>query len=545
MKEVKQISDSSKTKKKAAGTPKPSYEPRSIEIPYPWLFTSVVLFLTIPLFMFFLGYLRFTVGIPLTLIFAGIVLYSVSDCLNNPNGKKLELSENNLKIPVSYLVGFAVTALLVSFVSGAGEYIYTLQDHAYRRAILRDLINYDWPVIYDYSTQTNPDVIQTFGIASGQRAFSYYFIYWMPAALAGKILGFDAGNFVLFLWNSIGIFLCFLTASSVIKKVTSAVPFMFVFFSGLDVLPNLVYLFTGYNGWRWFEGYVPGMSYVSNFRELASVFNQMVPCFLIVALLLMAHNTRSLGLTAGVLFAYSPWAVFGIIPMVCASLFGKKQRADKTTKTLSNTFSPVNIASAILLLVVFGSYYMSNSGAVGVRGFSWKCFNNQWLFIPAYILFIAMEVLPFALILYKKEKDNGIFWAAIATLLIIPFYQITDMNDFNMRGSMPGLFFFCILMSGVVSDVMDKKNTPSTRKGWIKSAAIMLAVIIMMCTTLFNFFVIFGSMINGDKSDKEDIGSFGNINDSEHATEYAVTIQEQFFAEGYEDSFFFKYFAKK
>ena len=545
MKEVKQISDSSKTKKKAVAQPKPSRETRSIEIPYPWLFTSVVLFLTVPLFMFFLGYLRLVVAIPLSLIFAGMVFYSVSDCLNNPDGRKISLSENNLKIPLKYLIGFAVTALLVSFVSGAGEYIYTLQDHAYRRAILRDLINYDWPVIYDYKTQTNPEVIEVFGIASGTRAFSYYFIYWMPAALIGKIFGFEAGNFALFLWNALGIFLCFLATSAVIKKATAAVPFMFVFFSGLDVLPNLVYLFTGYNGWRWFEGWVPAMSYISNFRELASVFNQMVPCFLIVALMLLAHNTRSTGLTAGILFAYSPWAVFGIIPMVVAFVFGKKQRADKISKTLLNTFSPVNIASAVLLLVVFGSYYMSNSGAVSVRNFAWECFQNPALFVPALILFLAIEVLPFVLMLYKHEKGNEIFWAAIGTLALIPFYQITDMNDFNMRGSMPALFYFCILMSGFVAEVMDKKNTPVTKKGWLKSAAIMLTVILMTLTTLMNFFVIFGSMINGDKSDKEDIGSFGNINQSEHAAEYAVTIDEQFFAEGYEDSFFFKYFAKK
>ena len=99
-------------------------------------------------------------------------------------------------------------------------------------------------------------------------------------------------------------------------------------------------------------------------------------------------------------------------------------------------------------------------------------------------------------------------------------------------------------MSGFVAEVMDKKNTPVTKKGWLKSAAIMLTVILMTLTTLMNFFVIFGSMINGDKSDKEDIGSFGNINQSKHAAEYAVTIDEQFFAEGYEDSFFFRYFAK-
>ena len=539
MKEVKQLGDTSKTKR-TGPKERSSKEAKSITIPYPWLYALIVLFLTIPLFMFFLGYLKLQVSIPLTLIFAGIVLYCVSDCMNGPDGNKNWGSDKDLKIPLSYLIGFAVTALAVSFVSGAGEYIYTLQDHEYRRAILRDLINYDWPVIYNYNTQTNPEVIKIFGMASGQRAFSYYFIYWMPAALAGKAFGFNVGNFVLYLWNSIGIFLCLLSTSAVIKKVTAWVPFIFVFFSGLDIIPNLVYELIHYSDWRWFEGFVTSMSYVSNFRELASVFNQMVPCFLVVAILLMSNNTRSMGLTAGILFCYSPWAVFGILPMVAAFLFGKNLRASKISKTLYNTFSPANIASAVLILTIFGSYYMTNSGAVGYKGFAWEYFSNPGWFILAYIVFILIEVIPFALILYKREKYNPVFIAAFATLLILPFYRVSEMNDFTMRGSMPALFFFCILLCGVVPEVMDQKNTPTTKKGWLKSAAIMLTVILMTFPTLLNLFVIFGSMLQGDKGNEENIGSLGNINQAE----YAEVIQEQFFAEGYEGSFFYRYFAK-
>ena len=130
--------------------------------------------------MFFLGYLRLSVGIPLTLIFAGIVLFSVSDCLNNPDGKKLLRSEHDFTIPLSYLIGFAVTAIAVAFLAGIGEFCTTIQDHAFRRAILRDLIDYDWPVIYNYSTQTNPEVMEIFGMASG-RVFFHVLFYLLDA----------------------------------------------------------------------------------------------------------------------------------------------------------------------------------------------------------------------------------------------------------------------------------------------------------------------------------------------------------------------------
>ncbi len=110
-----------------------------------------------------------------------------------------------------------------------------------------------------------------------------------------------------------------------------------------------------------------------------------------------------------------------------------------------------------------------------------------------------------------------------------------------MRASMPALFFFCICMSGLVGEVMDKKNTPVNGKGWLKSAAIMLMVILMTFPAFFNLFVIFGSVMQGEPNNREDIGSFGNINNAK----YAEVIQEQFFAEGFETSFFYRYFAKK
>ncbi len=186
MKEVKQLGDTSRTKKNVRTKDRSSREVKTVKIPYPWLYASIVLFLTIPLFMFFMGYLKLAVGIPLTLIFAGILLYSVSDCLNDPDGHKLSAPETILEVPVSYIIGFAVTALLISYVSGVGEYIYSLQDHEYRRAILRDLIDYDWPVIYNYSTQTNPEVIEIFKSASGNRAFSITLSTGCPQLLQAR-----------------------------------------------------------------------------------------------------------------------------------------------------------------------------------------------------------------------------------------------------------------------------------------------------------------------------------------------------------------------
>lgn len=512
-----------------------------VSLGYPEFYCCCLLFLALPVIIFCLGYLRPLIGITLALAFAGMCAISVMECLKSPDGSQLSRQDTVINMPVKFIVILAVAAVVVSLVTGVGEYVFTLQDHPYRRAILKDLVDYNWPVIYDYSTQTNPEVINIFRMASGERAFSYYFVYWLPAALIGKLFGFTAANVALVIWNSIGIFLGFVAMCAINKRNSYAMPFLYVFFAGLDVLPDIVYFFTGYDAWLWLEGWVPGISYVSNFTEHANVFNQIVPCFLIVALLLMSFSTRSFGLIGGLLFAYSPWAVFGLLPIIVGFVLRKEMNAGSAKKNILNILTPVNIVSAILLLVVFGSYYMSNSGAVSFRGFTWTFYDRPLWFIPAYLLFILIEVIPISAVLYKKHGKDPVFIAIFITLCLIPLYRVSEMNDFSMRGSMPGLFILCIWFSGTVSSLFLPENEPKEKKDWLKSAGLILFTILMMFPACVNLFVIAGSTITGDESNRDKIGSFGNINDPY----YAKTIEEQFFAPDYRNKFFYRYLAKE
>lgn len=531
----KQVQKSKKDNTKEIGSSK-----GMVSVSYRVFFLSCLLFLVLPVIIFCLGYLRPSIGITLAVAFSGMAVIAVLDCMKSPEGKELDSREKEILIPVKYLIMFAIAAVAVTLVTGVGEYVYPLQDHPYRRAILNDLINYKWPVVYNYSTQTNPEVREIFGLVSGERAFSYYFVYWLPAALIGKLLGFGAANVALVIWNSLGIFLGFIAMCAVNKRFSAAMPFLYVFFAGLDALPNVVHLFTGYDAWLWMEGYVPGISFVANFTELANVFNQTVPCFLIMAVLLLSNNMRSAGLIGGILFAYSPWAVFGLLPIIIGFFLRKEMRSGIVKKDILNILTPVNIVSAILLLVIFGSYYMSNSGAVSFRGFTWTFYNSPITFIPAYLLFIAIEILPVAAVLFKQHKKDPVFVATVITLCIIPLYRVSEMNDFSMRGSMPGLFVLCIMLSGYVSSMFLPENAPKTKKDWIKSAAVMLMVILMMFPAAVNLFVIAGSSLTGEENNKDNIGSFGNIRQAS----YAKTIEEQFFAPDYRNKFFYKYLSK-
>ena len=204
MREVQDLDSGKKVRKNKKKTGDHVPSKGTVTLSYRVFFLICIMFLMLPVLIFCLGYLRPLIGITLAVAFAGMTAISVMECMKAPDGTELEKSTGDILIPVKYLIVFAVAAVAVSLITGVGEYVYTLQDHPYRRAILNDLVNYKWPVIYNYDTQTNPEVIKIFGLVSGERAFSYYFVYWLPAAVIGKLLGIGAANIALLIWNSTG-----------------------------------------------------------------------------------------------------------------------------------------------------------------------------------------------------------------------------------------------------------------------------------------------------------------------------------------------------
>ena len=514
-----------------------------VTIPFKTFWALGLGFLVLPVIIFFTGYLRPYVGIPIALLFVFAYALSIKDCTSDQKKTLLSKDSTAIKIPVGYLIGFAVTAVLLSLVSGIGEFIFTLNDHPYRRAIMNDLVNYKWPVIYDYSTQTNPDVISYIGRTSGTYAFMYYFTYWLPAALVGKIAGSFAANLTLMLWSALGIFLTFVGVSKIAGRASFAVPFVYICFSGLDVLPNLVHNFVEWDAWYGMEVWAPQLAYMSNFAELTSVFHQCIPCWLIMTLVMMSYNTRSLGLVGGIMLTYSPWGVIGLFPLVVVRIFSKPMREN----VFKNLFTLMNIIPCVLLVAVYGPFYLGNHSSTMIKGFFWEFIDNPALSALVYVVFILVEVVPIILILWKTEKKNALFIAAIVELLIIPIYKVSEVNDFCMRSSMAARFILCILLARYLKDLYDadkiivEKKLKRKKKDVVKLFFAMLAVVLMIYPAFVMAYFILGSQFTGEPHNAEEIGSFGNIRKAEHTW----NVTHNYISNDYEESFFFKYLAKK
>ncbi len=520
---------------------------KKVKISYKNFYIAAAIYLVLPVIIFFLGYIKLIIGIILSAALIFALFLAVRDCMKDANGNAIE-NAKEVSFPVKFLIAGAVFAVLVTITNGVGELVWGTYDHAFRRAILNDLINYKWPVIYDPSTQTDPIAIMIMDL-KGPQGFVYYFTYWLPAAVVGKVLGFGVGNAFLIIWNSLGIFITIIGMSIYLRRATYATMVMYLCFSGLDVIPLIVNGIRPYEAWFWIDGWISHISYISNFNQLENVYHQAVPCYLIVTMILLAKNNRNLGFTASLIFAYSPWVTIGMIAPAAVRLLSPDLKADTGKKRLTNIFSPNNLIAPVLLLLIYGVFYSAKTDSMHDKGFVWDYYGSVPKFILAYVLLLIIEVLPSFIFVYKRQRKNPMLWCAVGMLILCPLYKITESNDFTMRVSMPSLFILCIFMAQAISEytaediVLARKG--EKRKGFkahARMAVFSLVLIGMAYMTYYMSTAIYSATFFGEYEEwpHDVIVSFGNV----AGPAYADKIADQFFVSDPDNAFFFKYLAK-
>lgn len=501
----------------------------TVDISYGFIKAAALVYLTLPLIIFFIGYLRAAWAIPTAIAGAAALVYGVKLAIED---------KRKLTIRISTLIIMTIAAILTVYYCNIGECVWGTTDHAFRRATLRDLIDYKWPVIYDLTKQSNPVVNQV--LPDTTVGFAYYFAFWMVPATVGKLAGFTAGNVTLMIWAFLGIILTFIAMSGLSKGKAWSVIFSYICFSGLDVIPYFYNEAHPKQYWMWLEGWVEHMYYISNFNQLLNVYNQCIPVFLIVAVLMLSDDNRLVGFFGSLTFAYSPWATFGMIPVAVYYLINNKEQ-----RTIKRMINPLNIVVPVLMLVVFVPLFTANPAATAVKGLTGSFYDNIGKFILCYLLFVVIEIGPAALLTFKKFNKTAIYKIAIISLLIIPLYRVSAQNDFTMRASIPALFVLCIMLSSSLGDI-DVKAIPDNwgRKDILQKLKGVGTVILLagMAYVWFQMSVtILASTYDGTPRCNEDIYSFGDV----QKEDYLPLIAEQFYVYDYEDSFFFSHMAKE
>ena len=274
---------------------------------------------------------------------------------------------------------------------------------------------------------------------------------------------------------------------------------------------------------EWWAGHF--FQYSSNTTLLYWVFNQAIPLWLIVGLLLNLGRRNGGAALCSLSFLYSPFATFGMIPIALCAV--KKNGLGRTLHTAANWLTPA------LMLGVWGSFYLSKPGSLGANG---------WIFalggisaVKWYFPFVLLEVGVYLLLLRRQLLCYDYLWICAVELVLIPLYKLTDANDFCMRTSIPALLILCI---SVIRYLLEHKNKTCL--------ALALCLVIGMATPCAEVLRSVKFTLSG-KPDANLVGdSFAamTLDKYEYAEDLVTTVNNQFFAHDWQDSLFEKYLGK-
>jgi len=394
-------------------------------------------YLVLPFLIFALGWLRLSIAIPVVLL----ILWVLSRYWT-PKSPDFGQNTNMQNREILHSVLITGAWLLLS---GIGGYAFQNWDHHWRNAVLRDLISYDWPVIYS-SPEKGPITMLV-----------YYVGYFLPAAWIGKFFGWQAANFALFLWTWLGVLLVTLQLGKTLKTSPVKLALLLIFFSGLDALGAILFahdyptLFPPIQHLEIWSGNM--LQYSSFTTQLFWVFNQAVPAWLCIVLILesdsLLSNTQEQAPVFQKIFIFSlcfffaPLAALGLLPYLFIEWF---KRTDFKSP-FKNLRLDILLASGIIVLVSF-LYFSSNTAAQerGLQAIALKDFLAFFL-LEGGILWLFLAPL--------KWRDPR--WAVTGLLLaVIPFIQFGSGRDFVMRASIAPLFYLMIM----TGEAIFQKTTP-------------------------------------------------------------------------------------
>lgn len=487
----------------------------SLQIPSRMIIAIAYLYMLIPMIIFFTGWLK----VPLAIVFDALLMYGFVSIIKNEY-KKSSIFEIN----ISALLCILVISGIWVFASGVGGFFPQQADWQWRNAILRDLIDYSWPVIYPKTGN----------------ALCYYYNFFLPAALVGKIWGWKAANIFLCLFTWVGVCISILLICKIFKinslKYSFLIAITFVIWQGMECLRiPLIDLFNLND--------VIGYQYSPNNTLLQWVTNQTIAPWIAVPLFLDKRSVRTYIYLGMCVLSLAPFPFVGMFVFLATD--GVMQLCKNYKYNIRNwlhdIFSKSNM-SACFIILAYLFFYMSNIAVAGNTGkggfglyvpidlFSWK----QFVFLALFLLF---NFIIYAFLVYKENRKDSVYWTTCISLLLIPLFQLGTRNDFGMRVPIPAQFILMIyVIKFFICDALDTKSGRYILMTGIMSIAIL---------NIYNDFIYrLTERTNTETVSNlfaDDIITFSN---KIHGVYYAGMELDNFLCKNPEETFFFSKLCK-
>ena len=361
--------------------------------------------------------------------------------------------------------------------SGVGGFGFQNPDYEKHNALFRNLIIEKWP--------------STLGVNTN---LVYYIAYYLPAALVGKILGWEAANYFIFFWTLIGIVLSYLwfwkiSAINLKNSKTRTLVLLLIFSlaGGLDVIGYYLIKQNTFDLFTHIEGWAEYFQYSSNTTLIYWVPQHTLAGWLITGIVVNSiykpQNLKYLGLSLAFSIIWSPFIVIGIAPFLIFIFI--EYLAQSKRRYLFNFEAILLNLSSMWIGIINGLFIASNRYTFPI-GFIWEFITNKRLLIASLLVFWFLEFTLLTIVIllfmalgrrfsreakpiqqlsvkrnwreYLKEQFNietkqfYVFLMAIVILTILLLFKMGYANDLVMRGSIPALFIFWAFVGKIVLD---------------------------------------------------------------------------------------------
>lgn len=471
-----------------------------------FLYCSSFLYLILPYLIFIGGWIRQ----PFSSVFILLILLGIFSAIKSILAAYTVDDDVDETFSPGSLVLVLLAIVPFALIAGAGGWGPQDSDWLKHNAILRDLITESWPVIYNINDK--PVML------------TYYTAYQLPAAVIGKLFGWQAANHALFLYTLIGLFLSALWVWVLTGAKKWWVIVVFLVFSGMDIIGLVLFKMhygtsmtdainvliekiSSFSHIEWWAGW--GFAQFSSMASLIVwVPNQGISGWLLISLILSDGRLKNLHYT-GILYLglsslWSPFVSLGLLPFIVAIMLYQWRDRHYSIHFLRQTLSLANISGLVLgLLIVF---YLAGRfqefelpmdvSSVYKEGITWTFLRLPNMFVLKYLLFIFLEFAAIHGLLYsylflqtRKPFDNlrRLLMLSTVILLLLPFLNWGWNNEPAMRTSIPALFITVLVSLYVLSD-----NLPDWRAVWIRR--------VLTCVLLVGSFTVvmeYGRHVSG------------------------------------------------
>lgn len=353
------------------------------------------------------------------------------------------------------LLFLLVAAFVWSAFGGAGHFGNANPDWLVRDAVYADLFKNTWPIAYGMDGHS-PMILRS---AIG---------YFLPPALLTQWLGMRWADILLFAWTAIGVglFLFLLPLPARLGKFLLVCALIVIMFSGMDFLGvcvaagELPIFPLRMEWWTYF-------SYSSLGGQLFWAPNHTLPLWLGTALYIRHSKLPEFGRLATsyvpLTLIWTPFAAVALAPFLALYTFRWWHTRSPWPYKLQWVYALVicGLFSIFLTLNISGIDTMT--GVTHARGVE--------SFLRAYLLFITIEFLTLALLLWERIRQvSAAFVLAVVILLALPFTFFGPSNDLLLRASVPPLL---ILLCHALA-LFDKAPAHGRRFPW--TIAIVLLI---------------------------------------------------------------------